>query len=132
VGSQARKLSREQEKARRRTLQGVCSRCGRGVKLHPNGNCPDGGGSYTWAMTREDIDRMEANFEQAKAKVGKIHLTVEEQRVLDVVADRFMAGEGSRPSEIAELCQLPLHTARAVLESLQRKGMLGKPGPAPS
>lgn len=114
MGNRARKLTRAQEKARRRTQQGFCARCGRGVKLHVDGNCPDGGGTFTWAMTREDMAGAIANLDRAQEQANRVHLTAEEQRVLDVIASRAMRGQESKPSDLVTLCDLPLHTARAV------------------
>lgn len=34
----------------------VCARCKRPVNEHPNGDCPDGGGSFTWAMNPDLIE----------------------------------------------------------------------------
>lgn len=50
-----------------RTRQGLCARCAEPVGKHPGGNCPDGGGSYTWAVEnpRQLIRNLEAALEFA-------------------------------------------------------------------
>lgn len=54
-----------------RTRRGVCARCGATVTGHKNGYCPDGQGSYAWAHTKEDMQRIIANLEAALARHRK-------------------------------------------------------------
>ena len=133
MSGSARKLSRAQEKERHRTQNGRCARCGQGVKVHPNGQCPDGLGSFTWAMTKDDMAATIERLEQAKASVGRVSLTPDEERVIELIGDRFMRGEtDTRPSDVATALGMPPHYARALCDSLQKKGMLNRNAPEPS
>lgn len=130
-----RKLSREQEKARARTQRGTCSRCGKAVQQHQDGNCPDGGGTYSWAMTRQDAERCIERLEQAlhEHRTSTVVLTPEEQRVLDHIVSEIIRGSTTiRPSDVATALGMAPHQARAIIESLQAKGMLEKVPPPPS
>ena len=46
------------------TRRGVCARCGEGVAQHADGDCSDGGGSYTWAQTRAELEQTIKNLEK--------------------------------------------------------------------
>lgn len=124
----ARKLTREQEKQRRRTQNGLCSRCGRRVGAHSDaGRCPDGGGSYTWAMTSEDARALEKGLSDAIATAGSVTLTAVEQRVLDYFLEQALKGSGAcRTSEVAQALSMPRFYVEDVIKSLVSKGMLGR------
>ena len=49
-----------------RTRQCRCARCGMGQADHTGGvaNCPDGNGSYTWALSRSEAESMTKRLEE--------------------------------------------------------------------
>lgn len=51
-----------------RTRRGLCARCGESVAAHVNGSCLDGSGSFTWAHTREEMNQLIKNLEDALAR----------------------------------------------------------------
>jgi hypothetical protein len=159
MSSSQRRIERVQrrqarrEKAKALTRRGLCSRCGRPSTEHPTGVCPDGLGSFTWALGRQDLDRVIDRLERARAESlaheGEI-LTRDEQAVLDAVVEftlgqpeaegaqqQFAAAsfllapdDAPRPGlpadELARRTGLPLHHVRALIDRLVAKGYLGR------
>lgn len=145
----AQRREAAREKAKARTRRGLCSRCGQPSTKHPTGICPDGLGSFTWAMGRSEMDALIERLEAVRA-ASREHsadvLTRDEQHVLDTVvelllgqgdedAQRFaaastlLAPEGTprevlTPEQVAARANLPLHHVRALLASLTDKGYL--------
>jgi hypothetical protein len=140
-----REKSREQRRAeaKQRTGRGLCSRCSLPPEKHPEGNCPDGGGSFTWAMDRAGMEAMVARLEALQAQSRqKAPLTRDEQTVIDKLAELTLGGAPDSnqfaiaslllapeqvrprlsPQRVAEETGLPLHHVRALLDSLAEKG----------
>lgn len=140
-----RRLRRERRRAeaKERTQRGLCSRCSKPPHAHPEGNCPDGGGSFSWAMDRQGMEDMVAKLEALQRQTStQPPLTRDEQRVIDTLAE-LVLGEASEHSQfaaaslllgpeqtrpllspqlVAERTGLPLHHVRALLDSLTEKG----------
>lgn len=139
----------ERERAKALTKRGLCSRCALPSGRHPDGNCPDGGGSFTWAMGREDMEAMVQRLESLQAEAKRAPaLTRDEQLVLDTVTGLVLGVEGNEdagqfaaasmllgseqerpqlsPQLVSEKTGLPLHHVRALLDSLVDKGMLSR------
>jgi DNA-binding MarR family transcriptional regulator len=155
MSSAARRIARAKErqaareKAKALTRRGLCSRCQQPRELHREGDCPDGGGTFSWALGREDMDRVIARLERAQAESRAhqgVELTRDERSVLDALVDFTLGSRtggdqefaiasfllapepltrpGLRPEQLAERTGLPLHHVRALLRSLIDKGYL--------
>ena len=147
---------KERELARALTRKGHCSRCQRAAGEHPGGNCPDGLGTFSWAMNREELASVIGKLEAAEA-YERPELTRDEETVLDFIAEAalgdtppgeqrdfeiasLLLGTASKalrrrfePPAIAQATGLELFHVRGILESLAEKGYLDRhQGPAPS
>jgi hypothetical protein len=145
MSRQERRLRREQQRAeaKGRTKRGLCSRCSKRPDEHPEGNCPDGGGSFTWAMDRQGMEAMVQRLETLQREIKhKPPLTRDEQTVIDKLAELTLGGSPDHsqfaaaslllgvpqsrqllsPQLVAEQTGLPLHHVRALLDSLADKG----------
>ncbi len=148
-------MSRDERRERRqaereqaqRTAQGLCSRCAKKPEEHPAGRCPDGLGSFAWAMDRRDMETMVERLGALKKQAAqKPALTRDEQTVLDALAELTLgslddadasfaaatlllgistaARPTLSPQVVAENTGLPLHHVRVLLDSLVDKGMI--------
>lgn len=118
----AEKLTEAQRRARALTQQGLCARCGKSPRAHRGGNCPDGQGSFTWALSRLDRQRLIASLEQLSAAAKQQpELTPDEQAAL-------LAFDGNGLSlthvQIAQRLGWSEQRASAALHGLQLKGMV--------
>lgn len=155
MSSLRRKLERRAQERHALSRKGLCTRCEKPASEHPDGNCPDGQGGFTWQLDPSEIARLDQTLERALS-VMDTPLTRDEERVLEEIRARVLGRGGSdeqraftmvatvtamaqgRPPErvrapdIARALGLPLHYCRQLMDSLVDKGFLQPPSPRPS
>lgn len=113
-----------------RTRAGNCARCGQEPSKHTDGNCPDGGGSFTWAQTSAERTALVRNLGDfiAQAKESpRLKLTADQQALLDCIADAALNGK-SPGTALTLAAALRWHVDRVatVLLELQGLELIGK------